>query len=332
MTSERSGPGNEDSDEALERSLESMLRRQPLSDDAFLRMRSAVEAEWRAVTPASARWSRTRLVGLAAGILVLVGMAVTWLRPEIAPAVLGSVARVQAPGLENESIPFLQRAVNSGDALRAGETIEAHGPALVVLERGGTLRMARGAVIKVIAANAIELAHGQIYVDLTPGQPRATAFVVRTSLGIIEHLGTQFEVTTVARDIRIRVREGRVRLRTNSGAELADAGTELLVSHAGGVSRALVPTYGPAWSWVEALIPEYEIENRQLIDFLRWVARESGRRLEIADERASVVAERTRLHGSVHGRRPLEALADIMSTTSLHFELGDDSIRVGSEP
>lgn len=330
MTPDRSGPAGEDSDGAPERSLESVLRRQPLSDDAFIRMRSAVEAEWRAATPASARWSRSRWAGLAASILVVIGMAVAWLRPATEPVILGSVTRAQAPGLENGSIPFLHRIMNLGEALRGGETIEALGPALVALAGGGTLRIARGGVIQVLGANAVELSHGQIYVDLAPDQPRAAAFVVRTRLGIIEHLGTQFEVATVDRDIRIRVREGQVRMRTTSGAQIAGAGTELLVGHAGVVSRAPVTIHGPEWSWVEALTPDYEIENRQLMDFLRWVARESGRKLVMVDVHAREVAERTRLRGSVRGLAPLEALGNVLSTTSLRFELVEDAIRVSS--
>ena len=63
---------------------------------------------------------------------------------------------------------------------------------------------------------------------------------------------------------------------------------------------------------------------------LTWVARETGRHIEFADEKARQIAGQTRLHGSIHGLAPLDALDQVMSTTSLHFEMHDDVIRVSS--
>ncbi len=66
------------------------------------------------------------------------------------------------------------------------------------------------------------------------------------------------------------------------------------------------------------------------MDFLGWVARETGRHVEFADNRAREVAGRTLLHGSVHGLAPLAALQQVLSTTSLRYEVRDDVIRVSS--
>jgi ferric-dicitrate binding protein FerR (iron transport regulator) len=167
-------------------------------------------------------------------------------------------------------------------------------------------------------------------VDLPPVLPRASAFVVRTPLGLVEHLGTQFDVATVDHQIRIRVREGEVRLRRGSDAETVAAGMELLVSKTGPPSLHSISTHDSQWSWIEALQPDYDIENRQLLDFLQWTARETGRKLSFGDDRARDVAERTRLHGSVRGLPPAKALEMVLATTSLRYEFADDLIRVSS--
>jgi hypothetical protein len=126
------------------------------------------------------------------------------------------------------------------------------------------------------------------------------------------------------------VREGQVRLRRASGTESAGAGTELIVPESGPVARQAVSTHGRQWSWVEALAPEFEIEDRSLRDFLQWIARETGRELVIADDHARSVIERTQLHGSVRGLTPLEALGRVLRATSLRFDLHEDAIRVSS--
>jgi hypothetical protein len=66
------------------------------------------------------------------------------------------------------------------------------------------------------------------------------------------------------------------------------------------------------------------------LDFLQWTARETGRRLDIADEATEHAIGRTRLHGSVRGLTPLEALGRVLSATSLRFDLREDAIRVSS--
>jgi ferric-dicitrate binding protein FerR (iron transport regulator) len=168
-----------------------------------------------------------------------------------------------------------------------------------------------------------------LYLDFPPG---SKPFVLHTPGGIVEHIGTQFEVLATERDVRIRVREGSVRVLTLNGTETVETGTELFVPNTGPVVSHSVSTYGPEWEWVEAISPPYEIENRPLIDFLAWVARETGRRLDFADAHAQEVALHTRLHGSVDGLKPLEALDRVLSTTSLRFEVDGGTIRVSSRP
>jgi len=319
-SSDREGPS--------ERSLELGLRRHPLTDAARARIRAAAEAEWRTV--ARQRWTRSRWAGLAAGLAALALITVAWLRPSAEAAVVGSVIRVDAGTLETGSLPLLHGTLGPGNALRTGERVTAHGAALVALTTGGTLRIARGTVIRTLDTDEIELRNGQIYVDLPPTLPRELHFTVRTAIGSIEHVGTQFEVTTGARELRVRVREGQIRLRRPAGTETAEAGTELVVPQTGPIVRLPLKTFGRQWSWVEALAPDFAIENRRLADFLDWAARETGRRLEIADGHTREVADQTRLHGSIRGLTPMEAIDIVSSATSLRFELRNDAIRVSS--
>jgi hypothetical protein len=320
-------PGGPDPDE---RSLQLGLRRRAWTDEQYMRVRAAVEAEWRASVPAANRRPRFWWAGLAATLVTLSIVVAAWLRPEADAAVLGILARVEAGGLEASSTPFTHNVLGVGAELNINQTFAARSSALVTLEGGGTLRIARGTVLSARRANEIELRDGQVYLDLPPEQPHASPFVVRTAFGSIEHIGTQFDVATGDGEVRVRVREGLVRLRRASSTETAGAGTELIVPASGPIARRAVTTHGRQWSWVEALAPEFEIEDRPLLDFLQWTARETGRRLDIVDDATQHAIERTLLHGSVRGLTPLEALGRVLSATSLRFDLREDAIRVSS--
>jgi hypothetical protein len=320
-------------DDAAERSLRLGLSGQPWTDEQEARVRAAVEAQWRASLIAAKRRRNSSWIGLAAAVATISILAGAWLLllPNADAAVLGTVVTVEPGGLQAVSTPFSRQTLGAGAEFHTNQTLRARGSALIALEGGGTLRISRGTVIGARSANEIELRRGEVYLDLPPTQPRAAAFVVHTALGSVEHVGTQFDVTTGNREIRVRVREGQVRLRRASGIESAGAGTELIVPESGPVARHAMSTHGRQWSWVEALAPEFEIEDRPLGDFLQWAARETGRELQITDDRARSVVERTRLRGSVRGLTPLEALERVLRSTSLRFDLHEDAIRVSSD-
>ena len=325
------GPEPQDEgDDPIARSLGQGLRRKPLSDEALARVRAAVQTEWEASMPAARRWRGFKRLGLAASVACLGLVAAFWLRPSAAVVSVGTIARLESGGLALQSNLYADRTLGVGTVLHAGETIASHGSALINLQEGGTLRVAPGTVLTAQSPNEMELREGRIYVDLPPGLVRSSTFRVATPSGLVEHLGTQFEVSTVNSDVRIRVREGAIRLRRPSGTETAEAGTELVVPQAGPVVRERLQTHGRSWAWVEALAPDFEIEDRQLMDFLQWAGRETGRQVDFGDDHAREVAVRTRLRGSVSGLTPLEAIERVLSTTSLRFELHGDAIRVSS--
>lgn len=147
-------------------------------------------------------------------------------------------------------------------------------------------------VIDIRSANAIHLERGLIYVDLpddgmTLGFAPSADLHVLTQAGMLERVGTAFEVLSTEQRVRVRVCEGWVRLRSAVSDVVAGAGTELLATPNGGVSRHAIATCGPEWQWVSALAPGYEIEGRPPLDFLLWVSRKLGRHLDFSDAHAA---------------------------------------------
>jgi ferric-dicitrate binding protein FerR (iron transport regulator) len=319
------------SDKEFDRTLTDLLRAPSLDPQALERIRGVVENEWRAST-ALHRRTRIRRWGWAslAAAVVVIAVTTAWFAKFAGePAVFGSISR---SGGNGSDVRF-----HAGDRLRAGDTLKAHGPMLVLPVAGGSLRIAADSTVSVTGAADIRLERGKIYVDLPQAPAPSARLNVWTRAGLIEHVGTGFEVLSDDAGVRIRVREGRIRLRSPPGATgrsnviLADAGTELLSASGGAIVQRPVATYGVDWLWVASLAPIYAIEGQPLLDFLQWVSRESGRRLEFGDSRARDIAARTILHGSIRDHEPLDALANVLATTSLRYEILGDAIRVNSD-
>jgi hypothetical protein len=92
-----------------------------------------------------------------------------------------------------------------------------------------------------------------------------------------------------------------------------------------------VTPYDDAWDWTETLAPTFEIENRPLADFLKWAARETGRELVFENDDTRLAAMSTRLHGSVSGFTPSEAVASVLPTTSFEYSIDERRILIGSK-
>jgi ferric-dicitrate binding protein FerR (iron transport regulator) len=174
------------------------------------------------------------------------------------------------------------------------------------------------------------LERGLIYLDIPSEGGGGSPLRVVTDAGAVEHVGTEFEVKSDDEAVRVRVREGRIRFIGRTDTVVADAGTELLAAPGKTIVQRSIDTYGRDWSWTAALAPDYEIEGRSLIGFLRWVSRELGRPLNFADANARQIADRTILHGSVRHQAPIDAMSNVLATTSLTYEIRGDAIWVRS--
>ena len=158
---------------------------------------------------------------------------------------------------------------------------------------------------------------------------RSDAFRVVTDAGEFRHEGTQFAVAIVEGQTRLRVREGSVLWRADAGDSTVHAGTEVIIDRNGKATRRSIATAGRDWAWTESMAPEVAIENRPLLEFLEWFARETGRKLVI-DDAARKQAASIRMHGNVRGLTVTEALSAVMATTTLRYELPEGVIRVSS--
>src|ERR1700733_1279352 len=237
MTDRRPPDNGEEADLIVERVLSDAVITPPREDQRRERLRNVVMREWRAALPASRTMSwatRGWWIGLAAAAgLVAVTLPIVLTAPIGDSALFGSVARINDGGIELRSGWFRSHTLQVADALRVGQHLTVRGSALVTLPGGGTLRIGAGSSLYIAQATELSLERGLIYVDTPLGLTPTNPLRVATVAGVIEHLGTQFEVMSDSQAVRIRVREGKVRFSSASGALEASAGTELLTMSGG---------------------------------------------------------------------------------------------------
>jgi hypothetical protein len=310
--------------------------REAVPADRMRRVKAAVHAEWRQQTRARSRrttvgWSVGALAA-AALVLLSVRVAVRDAAPVASPP--QALATVDAVSGAVRLVPSSERGAGGptlfqvGDHIRVGDGVDttSGGVAALRLAGGASVRIDRGTRVRVLSGATLVLDEGAIYVDSGAGQdalPRdAPSLEVRTAVGLVRDIGTQFEVRLLSGSaLRVRVRDGLVRLSQSRRTHDATPGDELTLDGNGSVIRRTVPVYGADWAWAAALARPFELEGQSLRDFLDWIVGENGWQLRFADAAVEQTSLTTVLHGSIQGLTPEEALAAVLPTVGVEHRL-----------
>jgi hypothetical protein len=309
--------------------------RPPVPADIEDRVYARVFEEWRnsSTQPEPARvydtvhreWTkstRRRLVrrwalplALAASVALAVALLFEPGEPDAVVLPVGTVARVVHAG--GGVLPDVGDEVFPGEVLETG----AGDGVSLALADAVSLRMGENSRLEIVAAGHYRLDHGRLYADSGDFVYRDRNLHIETALGAVTDIGTQFMVLAGDERLEVAVREGRVDVVNDATTHIAVAGERLTMDAAGDATVVDIDAYDSDWAWAANLSPAFDIENKSLLDFLRWAARETGRELVFEDQELRMTAMRTDLHGSVAGFRPLEAVDSVLSTTSFRYRI-----------
>jgi len=308
----------------------------PIAAERHARVRTAVYGAWSSeyVTNKVKTRRRVTVAVLFAAAASLAIAAAIW-SPTRTPASV-RVARVdrvteQATG---SRVPFA-----AGDPVRSGSTVTTSvGTLAMTLTSGVQLRLDASSSALVESATDVVLERGAVYVDSAdahPTQTDASPIRIHTPAGaVVRDIGTQFEVRLTDAGMRIRVRDGEVRVTYANGAEArVSAGRELFSGPDGSdrsPSRRLSTATRSEWAWAERAAPPFSLERNTLGAFLDWVSREGAWTVTFADSGSSAALRDTILYGRpdlLKGLTPAEALGVILPTCGLRYYI-DTSGRV----
>jgi ferric-dicitrate binding protein FerR (iron transport regulator) len=300
------------------------------SPEALASVQAAVEAEWRATV--TARQHRRRFTSWAAAAGVAAAALAVWIaQPMRSPdgVVVASLTRVVGDVQQNSGdgrwIPLdAAGSLETGTQLRTG----TGGQAALRLDDGVELRLDSRTLVVFEDAQQGRLERGAVYVD-SHAEPGTTPsdFTLATPAGTVRHLGTQYQARVANGDLRVAVREGRVQVDTTAGNVQGAAGEQLTISD-GRVARSELAANAADWDWLATITPPFSLEGRNVEAFLAWAGRETGRAVVYGSPDAEQQARAVILSGTLEGLTPDEAVAAVLSTTSLQAALDGDRITI----
>jgi ferric-dicitrate binding protein FerR (iron transport regulator) len=268
-------------------------------------------------------WSERRRWMLPLGATAAAVLAFLLLAPpEPAPRiVVASVNKVV--GTQTDS----DRA-GPGENIYAGETLTtAAGEGISLLfARSESVRLDGDSRIRVDAKDRLTLLRGRVYADTGEFVYRDSGLTIVTALGSVQDVGTQFAVAVDGELLDVAVREGRVDIQRDQHEHVVVAGERLLLTDDGRSEIVPIAKNADYWSWVSDLALNIDIENKSLLDFLKWVSRETGMELVFESDEVLASAMRTDLHGSIRDFTPHEALQSILATTAFQYRIEADRI------
>jgi ferric-dicitrate binding protein FerR (iron transport regulator) len=303
------------------------------SPERAARVRAPVHQAWQAQHRRRAMVRRAAFAGtvLAAAATLALVVRVSTPRESTAPAVAERAATAE----RIEGAPVLRRMVGGrlvaspvspNTSLREDDLVETDGASRVAWRTpdGSSVRLDNGARARLLSATVIDLLEGAVYVATSD---TSKGFEVRTPMGTLRDVGTQFEVRFTGSSLRLRVRAGRVEVRRGAEVIPTSAGTEVTVA-ATGVRTSTMSVHGSAWEWTASVAPVFEIEGRPLSTFLEHVAREEGWVLRYADPALARAASSIIMRGSIGGVRAEEALRVALATSGLQHRLQEGELVV----
>lgn len=278
-----------------------------------------VRREWSKASSRSAarRWFMP--VALAASAVLAAVLFTQPVQDVARPLPVGTIVKIAGAGAGRQTV---------GAHIYAGMTLETDGDSgiSVALQNAESLRLDAGSKLVINDSDDFTLVAGRVYVDTGDFMYRNKGVIIDTQFGMVSDVGTQFSVDISADFLDVAVREGRVDVQSGGQELVAVAGERLLIEDGINAEVGTVRPHDAYWDWVAELAPVYDLENRSLLEFLRWAARETGRELVFEDDELRMAAMRTDLHGSVDDITPVEAVKAVMSTTSFRYRLDADKL------
>jgi ferric-dicitrate binding protein FerR (iron transport regulator) len=330
------GTMTSDDNDSVGRLLRTVGPREAVPFDRMRRVRAAAHSAWRRETRARTRRIMFRWTLAATGVaaILIIGFRLTesgGSRAPREPLVLASVETLNGAVrlIPSTAGPEEPRLLQRGNTVGLGEGVDSTsgGAAALGLPGGVIVRIDRGTRLRLLSKTAVALDEGAIYVDSSRA-PGGGQLEVRTPVGMARDIGTRFEVRFSRSTLRVRVRDGLVTLSQGRASHDAVAGEELTLEGDGRLARRTVPVSGTDWDWIDALSPSFDLEGRSLREFLDWIARENGWRLEFDDPAVEEQSRTTTLHGSIQGLTPDEALSAVLPTVGVEHSLQEGVLRI----
>jgi hypothetical protein len=207
------------------------------------------------------------------------------------------------------------------------ETLE-DGYATLTMTTGANLRIGHNTQLVIDDYNQFTLKFGRVYFDSGSDNLTRTSISISTHHGIIQNIGTQFEVVTNQDKIQVSVREGLVHINSDIGKSVLPKGLQITRQTGLGDITKQITAHDPMWNWVNNLSPHFDLEGKSMHQFLVWIAREHGLTLSFKDTRTERLSTVIMLHGDIKDLTLEQTLSSVLLTTELRYMVDDNQLKV----
>jgi len=322
--------------DSLEELLKQAAPRPVPSPDDEAMVRAAVREEWREAT--AGRRSRRRVMQYAVAATVILG-------------VFGVLNMLRTPPVEAMRIASIEKSIGSvfvlGDQAEllevndemqvfSGQTIVTQDDAGLALAwaKGGSLRVGANTRIEFTDERSVFLIAGRAYFDSLPDAEAAgidggdaPAFTLRTELGDVYHVGTQYMGEVDDDALVVSVREGKVFIDGKFHERTVSSGFRVSMAGRQQPSVSNVSRSGEAWEWVHETMPPRDVEGQTVYEFVSWVSRELGLDFDFDEQAEAVAREKARLKGEID-TGPAEALKLGLASAALDWHIEEGVIYI----
>ena len=295
------------------------------------RVRAAAREQWTKQTHRRRQrrvfWSVAAAAAMIAGVAFVIRTIPGAGRGDPAPIVAHVEqleGRVESAGLESAA----WSVVTASDSIEAATALRTVAGRLSLrLDSGHCARVDRNSEVRFLARGGLELTAGRIYID-SGRNGRESPVELHTPYGVVQEIGTQYEVQLSDAMLRLRIREGSVIFHRPDGDLTVEAGQELRVSATQDPEIVSVEAHGPHWDWVSEIVSIPDFQGRTADEFLHWLAREKGWTLAFADVDVENAARQTVLEGDLRRFSPDEALQIVTTTSRLGHTTAAGELRI----
>lgn len=204
---------------------------------------------------------------------------------------------------------------------RGDTLVSRSSPSAVRMKNGIDLTLDAHSRVRLASLTELKLLEGRLFID-THGRAATSSLRVVTEMGRVEHIGTQFQVSTDDAGMSVAVLTGEVavHLVTDEPVTLR-GGQAAIVDSNGHVSRRDLRAFDATWNWKDALEPPLKIDGLSLHAVLEFVAIRSGLHLKYTDPATKMDAQHLTLHGAPVNLPSQRALDAVLATTTFSSSL-----------
>lgn len=315
----------------LERLMQLAGRREPVQSKRATEIEKSTRLHWQQTLERrhkTRRWQRLTQLGIGIVATTTLALLITdFPNSSLQPETSGMVTKlIGAP-----------RYGPPGDALSVlavGTDLPVGSVLVTGIGEGVALRLGSGHNVRIDESSrlrteprAVVLDEGAVYVD---SDSAGTDIEVRTPLGTVQELGTQYMARLSHDRLEVSVREGIVRLDYGAGAASAKSGEVISLDDHGRTQSMQVSRYGRHWAWTARLAQSPALNGTTLAEFLAWLTREEGWQLSYASQELARAAESVELSGDIGDLGGEESLAAVMTITGWQYTLIDGELIISA--